>query len=77
MVPEPRRRVWFLNRYAAPDISATSVLLSDLARTLSRPFDVKVIAGNAAYRGIGMDANDSTAEAFEIKRVPVPPDVGC
>lgn len=76
MVPEPRRRVWFLNRYAAPDISATSVLLSDLARALSRPFDVKVIAGNAAYRGIGMDANDSTAEAFEIKRVPVPPDVG-
>lgn len=69
-------RVWFLNRFAYPDFSATSVLLSDLASALAQQFRVTVVAGDAAYRDGDGAAAPLPMLPYRIARVPVPARAG-
>ncbi len=56
----PKRRIIFVNRFAHPDISATSQILSDLARNLHDACDVCLVAGRQKY-----DSEECTYVPFE------------
>ena len=64
-VPNPRRRIVFLNRSYWPDIEATGQLLSDLCRGLSPHFDVHVVCGqpnspepSSSFLQVGAEVRD-------------------
>ena len=64
-MPNPRRRIVFLNRSYWPDIEATGQLLTDLCCGLSKRFDVHVICGqpnspepNSSFLQVGAEHRD-------------------
>ena len=67
----PLTRVIFVNRYFAPDISATSQMLSDLCFALvSRGFDIVVVTSRSAYDApeMRLPANEQL-NGVEVRRV--------
>lgn len=64
-------RVIFVNRFYAPDISATSQILTDLAVFLvGEGVDVHVLASDGLYNASGKLAPEETREGVKIHRVP-------
>jgi glycosyltransferase involved in cell wall biosynthesis len=64
------KRVVFVNRYFAPDHSATSQMLSDLAFHLaSVGWDVCVIACNETYDGARVLPDEETIAGVRVRRV--------
>jgi colanic acid biosynthesis glycosyl transferase WcaI len=68
--PPDGRKIVFVNRYYAPDHSATSQILTDLAEHLAREnFRVHVICGDETYDGRAGLPPQETLNGVEIHRV--------
>ena len=69
-LPDPRRRVVFVNRFYWPDHSATAQILTDLATGLAaRGWDVTVVASRLRYDGGESLVERETHDGVTIHRV--------
>ncbi len=69
-LPDPRRRVVFVNRFYWPDHSATAQILTDLATGLAaRGWDVTVVASRLRYEGGESLVERETHDGVTIHRV--------
>ena len=64
------RRIVFINRFFAPDVSATSQILSDLAFHLAQnDYDVHVVCGDSLYTGALRLAHEERLRGVQVHRV--------
>lgn len=66
----PSRRLVFVNRFYAPDHSATSQILSDVAEALSdRGHDVTVVTSRMSYDGSAKYERRETRAGVKVRRI--------
>lgn len=69
-VPARERRIVFINRFYAPDLSATAQILTDVASHLaSADFAVTVFSSRANYAGDSTFCKNETLERVQVRRL--------